>query len=59
MALIVAVSLEHVLVPAVNAYVPPWKSTVSPATATLCAWAIDAQGAASVPAALSLPVGET
>jgi hypothetical protein len=32
---------------------------VSPAATTLCAWAIDFQGADCVPAALSLPLGET
>jgi hypothetical protein len=39
----------------------PWggSNTVSPGCATACAWAIDAQGAVCLPAALSLPFGAT
>jgi hypothetical protein len=58
-AFTVSVALAQVVSASVYAYVPPRKYTVSPGIATDCAFAQLANGAASVPAAESLPVGDT
>ncbi len=59
MPLIDAVWLAQAVVPLLKAYVPPLKYTVSPAETTVCALAMLANGSASLPASLSLPVGDT